>query len=209
MNAHFLFSKHKRNVKMCVKQNSIVCFYMCSHEWVCVRVWQRRSNEHRCQRLWGQRWKGWYHIGLEADRFPFCPTDNKKTATAIYLSAFGHYSQSQTDLFWFFNVSWGSIVSLSVYGCYPSLPCTWPSLPPYPHRGGCQLSQQQLVPITRALTVRDGWPTTHTQIHTLLCTVIPLGGVKTNGIRTLQSKSHTMRVFRRILFLYMILYLQQ
>ncbi len=70
---------------------------------------------------------------------------------------------------------------------------------PYPHCGGCQLSQQQLVPITRALTERDDWPTTHTHTHThTYCPVLPrihfTRELKTDGIQTLQNKPYAMCV---------------
>lgn len=44
------------------------CANVFLHVAACVCVWQLRSNEHRCQRLWGQRWKGWDHMVQAATR---------------------------------------------------------------------------------------------------------------------------------------------
>lgn len=125
---------------------------------------------------------------------------NRSPAEAVYLYALRHQSQSHQQIaLCSFNASGeGNRVTVSLRllpllpSTCPSLSSLPPSLPAYPHCGGCQLSQQQLVPITRALTERDDWPTTHTQIHkpgALVCPAIHFTReLKTDGIQTLQSK---------------------
>lgn len=70
---------------------------------------------------------------------------------------------------------------------------TRPSLPRQTRCGGCRLSQQQLVPITKALTVRDGWQYhthTHTQAGARTHGIPFTRRLKANGSQTLHKQSH-------------------
>lgn len=101
-----------------------------------------------------------------AARFPLSQMD-EELPTLIYLSAFRHHLQPGLDLLLVLSSFDVALCLCHITFATPPLLANDPlSLPPYPHCGGCQLSGQQLVPITRALTVKDGWPTTH--IHVLL-----------------------------------------
>lgn len=137
----------------------------------CVRTYDKpRSNEHRCQRSPGQRVKrmgshdnesGSLHSAVagscELPRTPpTCSHVPNLTRTAhTSLSAFEACGEV------------GSVIcrSASVSPSPGPRLRTRPSLPCQTRCGGCRLSQQQLVPITKALTVRDGWQY-HTHTHT-------------------------------------------